>query len=69
MSFLPYQSFADPVSSGNMGNENPKEGFYISAKYNPSIPLFRKFSAEETPVYGKESPTKKVFGLKKGFVL
>ncbi|QGR02937.1 P44/Msp2 family outer membrane protein [Ehrlichia ruminantium] len=65
MSFLPYQSFADPVNSSNMGNENSKEGFYISAKYNPSIPHFRKFSAEETPIYGTESPTKKVFGLKK----
>ncbi|KYW93863.1 P44/Msp2 family outer membrane protein [Ehrlichia ruminantium] len=65
MSFLPYQSFAEPVSSNNIGNENAKEGFYISAKYNPSIPHFRKFSAEETPVYGKDSPTKKVFGLKK----
>ncbi|CEI84952.1 Major outer membrane protein [Ehrlichia minasensis] len=62
MSILPYQSFADPVALRT--NDN-KEGFYISARYNPSISHFRKFSAEETPINGTNSLTKKVFGLKK----
>ncbi|WP_237422674.1 P44/Msp2 family outer membrane protein [Ehrlichia canis] len=61
MSILPYQSFADPV--GSRTNDN-KEGFYISAKYNPSISHFRKFSAEETPINGTNSLTKKSFRTK-----
>ncbi|AHX03225.1 surface antigen family protein [Ehrlichia chaffeensis str. Heartland] len=65
MSILPYQSFADPVTSNDTGINDSKEGFYISVKYNPSISHFRKFSAEETPINGTTALTKKVFGLKK----
>ena len=66
MAILPYQSFADSMNSSNVGMNDSKEGFYISAKYSPSIPYFRKFSAAETPIDGTTPLTKKVFGLKKG---
>ena len=66
MAILPYQSFADAMNSGDIGINDTKEGFYISAKYTPTMPHFRKFAAAETPVHGSTSPTKKVFGLRKG---
>ena len=66
MAVLPYQSFADPMNSSDISINDTKEGFYISAKYSPTMPYFRKFSVAETPIDGTTSPTKKVFGLKKG---
>nr|ABO36254.1 Omp-1-14 [Ehrlichia ewingii] len=66
MTVLPYQSFADPMNSNDVSINDSKEGFYISAKYSPSIPYIRKFSAVETPIEGAISPTKKVLGLNKG---
>ncbi|AHX05015.1 P44/Msp2 family outer membrane protein [Ehrlichia japonica] len=69
MSILPYQSFADPVTSNDTGINDSKEGFYISVKYNPSISHFRKFSAQETPINGTTSLTKKVIGLKKNGII
>ncbi|MGN7618840.1 MAG: P44/Msp2 family outer membrane protein [Ehrlichia sp.] len=66
MAVLPYQSFADTMNSNDVGMDDAKEGFYISAKYSPSIPYFRNFSAVETPIDGTISPTKSVRGLEKG---